>query len=362
MSESKANKILLVRHQAFGDVLMASPFVRVLHARHPDAQIDLYSSVQGSQDGIAGFGKTIGPRDAPPERIMQLPYDCVYWLSYEHAPDLHILDGYQQSSGIAIDDRTLEWHVTAEEATRAQARLADLPRPLVGLSPLCGHTLRNLDEALIQPLIDAVQARFGGTVLLCYDKPVDFARCVNLSGTVANTRELAAIIGQCDGWIAIDSGPFHLAQALDVPVVGLFGSTLPELRITRPESAQLVRNENLDCLGCYHRLSQGKRYPCKCQRGDHACMRQLDPAAIVAALANAMAHQPDARLAQRLANYANRNAKRLTTFSGSAKARAVRGYRKLVCSHGKTPGFFRRLERSLRHKWKARRNATTGNP
>jgi ADP-heptose:LPS heptosyltransferase len=361
MADTKAKKFLLVRHQAFGDVLMASPFVRALHARHPDAQIDLYSSIQGSQDGIAGFGKTIGPADAPPERIMQQPYDCVYWLSYEHAPDLHILDGYQQSSGVAIDDRRLEWHVTAEETARAQVRLADLPRPLIGLSPLCGHALRNLDDALIQPLVDAVQARFGGTTLLSFDKPIDIARCVNLSGTVANTRDLAAIIGQCDAWIAIDSGPFHLAQALDIPVVGLFGSTLPELRVTRPESAQVVRNEALDCLGCYHRLSLGKKYPCKCQRGDHACMRQLDVAAIVAALDNAMARRPDAQLARRMADYTARNAKRMASFSGSDKARAVRGYRKLVCSHGKAPGFFRRLERTLRHKWKARRKAAAGN-
>lgn len=52
-------------------------------------------------------------------------------------------------------------------------------------------------------------------------------RVLNLAG-VFNIREAAALIGRLDVLITPDTGPLHIAVALNVPVVGLFGVAEPK--------------------------------------------------------------------------------------------------------------------------------------
>jgi heptosyltransferase-1 len=55
---------------------------------------------------------------------------------------------------------------------------------------------------------------------------------------------------RCAGAVAVDTGLGHLAPALGVPVVGLFGSTNPELTgILGPQSQSIVSN-HLPCIPC----------------------------------------------------------------------------------------------------------------
>ena len=69
-----------------------------------------------------------------------------------------------------------------------------------------------------------------------------------LLGTTENLRRLAALISACDIYIGNDTGPMHIAAAVDTPVVALFGSTDP-IRSGPYGNQHIVVQSGID-LGC----------------------------------------------------------------------------------------------------------------
>jgi len=62
--------------------------------------------------------------------------------------------------------------------------------------------------------------------------------------------QLGSLLKRCSMLVTNDSGPMHIAAALGVPVLAIFGPTLPALQGPVFTEAVVVRNERLDCLGC----------------------------------------------------------------------------------------------------------------
>ncbi|MDL1891730.1 glycosyltransferase family 9 protein, partial [Sphingobacteriales bacterium CHB3] len=62
--------------------------------------------------------------------------------------------------------------------------------------------------------------------------------------------QLGALLKRCSLVVTNDSGPMHIAAALGVPVVGIYGPTNPVLQGPYGTQHVVVRNEKLDCLGC----------------------------------------------------------------------------------------------------------------
>jgi heptosyltransferase-1 len=81
---------------------------------------------------------------------------------------------------------------------------------------------------------------------------------------------LAALIERCDLVVSPDSGPAHMAAALGVPTLVLFGPTSPERWAPRGENVQLIHLD-LDCSPC---SNHGNK---KCRRGQHECLRAIEP-------------------------------------------------------------------------------------
>lgn len=85
---------------------------------------------------------------------------------------------------------------------------------------------------------------------------------INLAGKTS-VRELMSAIGACDLLLTNDSGPMHIADALEVPVVALFGSTSEV--VTGPYREGFVIHKHVSCSPCYER---------KCPL-DFRCMTQI---------------------------------------------------------------------------------------
>jgi lipopolysaccharide heptosyltransferase II len=83
-------------------------------------------------------------------------------------------------------------------------------------------------------------------------------------GGDGDVLQLAAAISHCSVIVTNDSGPLHLAAALAVPSVSIFGPTDPG-RTVIPGATRVVRKP-IGCQPCYQR---------ECPLGHHRCMSEI---------------------------------------------------------------------------------------
>jgi heptosyltransferase II len=89
-----------------------------------------------------------------------------------------------------------------------------------------------------------------------------------------NIGELAALLSLCDGFIGNDSGCAHIAGALGIPTVAIFGSTNPD-RTGPPGARTRVIYRKLECSPCLART---------CRFGHYNCLTQVQAAELVDAI------------------------------------------------------------------------------
>jgi heptosyltransferase II len=87
---------------------------------------------------------------------------------------------------------------------------------------------------------------------------------VPIIGHDGDVLELAAAMSHCAAVITNDSGPLHVAAALAIPSVSIFGPTDPD-RTVIPGATHVVRR-TLACQPCYQR---------QCPLGHHRCMADV---------------------------------------------------------------------------------------
>jgi heptosyltransferase-1 len=68
--------------------------------------------------------------------------------------------------------------------------------------------------------------------------------------------DLMSEMQRCAGAVAVDTGLGHLAPALGVPVVGLYGSTSPGLTGILGRQSQIIASDHLPCIPCRKRECQ----------------------------------------------------------------------------------------------------------
>ncbi|NOX49800.1 MAG: lipopolysaccharide heptosyltransferase II [Gammaproteobacteria bacterium] len=96
---------------------------------------------------------------------------------------------------------------------------------------------------------------------------------VNLAGktSLLDALDLLSLTEQV---LSNDSGLMHVACALGIPTLGIFGSTSAEFTPPLGEHAQVVEQQ-LDCRPCFQRT---------CPLGHLDCLQKLEPAQVIARL------------------------------------------------------------------------------
>lgn len=146
---------------------------------------------------------------------------------------------------------------------------------LIGINPgaYFGSAKRWLPERYAL-LSDMINKDFGGKILLFgsgEEKAIsEMIRCVAKSDVVdlvgkTSLLETMALIEKCSLFITNDSGLMHLAAALRIPLIAIFGSTDPFTTSPLGNSSIIIRKE-MSCSPCLKR---------ECPT-DHQCMRLIE--------------------------------------------------------------------------------------
>jgi heptosyltransferase II len=140
--------------------------------------------------------------------------------------------------------------------------IAQLVPAIVGICSETGLQPRLIGSPAEQAMLEAVASALREAGLQAELPPP--------GGLDAAKRRIAS----CELLITMDSGARHIAAALGVPQVVLYGPTHPEWSAHALEKTTLLRREELDCLNCHEKI-------CPI---DHRCMTRILPSDLQAAV------------------------------------------------------------------------------
>jgi len=289
-------KVVIRMPNWLGDLVMGTPMITEAKLRWPDATItalckdglaplleghpDLTNVLPLSQVSTAQLDYDIGLlltnsfssswmfyKARIPQRIGYVG-DWRRWLLSDPIPKPvqlgheHLVDTYKRLLGVPFSDSKPLLHIKSQERKEARARLRRLGVPkdavCIGVNPTAAFGpakcwLPERFRALTQCFPEAYFLFFAdpsGVALvtdMCRDLP---ASVLNLAGQTT-LRELMSLMTCCDVFVSNDSGPMHLAAALQIPLVAIFGST--NVVATGPYQHGRVLYKKAPCSPCYKR-------------------------------------------------------------------------------------------------------------
>jgi ADP-heptose:LPS heptosyltransferase len=151
---------------------------------------------------------------------------------------------------------------------------------IVGINPGTNRPTEKWPPERFADLGNLLYQKYGATILVFWgpgEKPLaeGIVKQIDKGGIIApptNLKQLGAMFERCAIVVSNDSGPMHIAAAVGVPTVGIFGPVNPKLQGPYGKDTAYVTKEGLDCLGC--------NYDRTCPIGD-ICMTQLETSAVL---------------------------------------------------------------------------------
>lgn len=148
-----------------------------------------------------------------------------------------------------------------------------------GIIPAGGWESKRCDKEKWVEICDEVVKKFNCKILVLWgpgdESDAEFIKSklgVNcLLAPKSSLPQMAALISKCDLIIANDSGPMHIAAALGVKTLGIFGPTNPKAHGPYSQNSDYIIKDDLHCIIC-------NKLICPFQ---HECMRELKVEVII---------------------------------------------------------------------------------
>jgi len=267
---SKPKKILITRLGAIGDVVHTTVIQQAIKQKYPDCEIHFLTSafIAPLLENDQNLTKVYAFNNQKKDDFFYLlwmgfllrreKFDVIInlqnafrnmFLHFIAAPKqivrrnpnrVHAVDAFFNTAKDVFDDieqpEDLKLTISDEVKNSISEKIKDYPRPFVVINP--GGENDNFRQGRIWSLTHWVSLsnkltqKYGGTIFVVgssnekdYHKGlIGIASLVTYTGEL-KLQESAALFGNADLFISGDSGPLHMASALDVNTVGLMGST-----------------------------------------------------------------------------------------------------------------------------------------
>jgi len=329
-----APNILLVRFSAIGDILLTTPLLRALRARHPGARITYVTrtafvpllahnphltEVIGWERGTplsalagrlrkAGFTHQLDLHGSLRSRLLRWRVGG-RWTTYpKHRVPRAVLirtkrsiyrdvrpvaERYFDAAGdldVQPDGGPAQCFLSASSTRDAERFLeaADigLSRQLIALAPGAAHATKRWP---IHHWTELSHRLIGmGNDIVVVGGPEDAGLAERLSpafrgrgSSAAGRFDLAgtaALLRRARALISGDTGVMHLATAVGTPVVALFGPTVERFGFFPYRAKAAVVQKDLSCRPCSAHGSA------RCPRKHHRCLQDLMPEEVLEAL------------------------------------------------------------------------------
>ena len=328
--------VCIIKPSAFGDVVQTLPLVGALKARFPDVQVswvinrslrglldhhpqvdqvipfdrhggwsswkqllaklraarfDLVLDLQGLLRSAIMTQATAAPlrigletaREGSsltchfllPETSKTVPAHARYWRVAEWL-------------GIGDHPREAQIPIPSTARTWSEQQLALLPGPVLAIHPGARWSSKRWPAENFTAIANRFIDQYRGSILLVGSEDetplaqtiahaLPDSHTLNLCGETS-IPQLAACLQQADLLLCNDSGPMHLAAALNTPLVGLFTSTDSQRSGPPPRFNQRLLSTPAHCSGCYRRtcpLSGAEHLKCLQQLGIESVWHEL---------------------------------------------------------------------------------------
>jgi heptosyltransferase I len=184
------------------------------------------------------------------------------WLFYTHkvnlpTPEMHAVDRYlavAQSLGCGITPVEFPFHSTTQDLSAVDQLLAPLNTPnFAVLLPGANWETKRWPAEYFASLARELE-KWSLKTVVCGGADVEKAAhlihpTLNLTNKTT-LRQLVVLLSRARLVIANDSGPMHIASALGVPLLAIFGPTNPVRTGPYGRLDCVVRHE-IDCWPCY---------------------------------------------------------------------------------------------------------------
>ena len=323
-------RIVVINLLYLGDLMFAVPFYKNLRCNYPSVRIDIIANSNFSEilegidcfDNVYAYDKSMSIRESFSfgRSLRKNNYDLginihgnwrsvllmklinpgemagyadepgtglFYDIKLSQNGEQHMVEEYLSfSSHLRLDIKyrvpqlSVDLPVKGEIRNRLEEKGRDMGKPLVGLNTGGSWPSKRWPEKYFAKLADKLQLEenaqvvfFGGEGDLervdriaekMESSPLNFAGGTSL-------MELAGLADECDLVISGDSGPAHVAAAVDTPVIALFGPS-DEVKYRPYGEIHRVVKSDVDCRPC------GEH---KCPEKHYHCMRRIKPGQIM---------------------------------------------------------------------------------
>jgi heptosyltransferase-2 len=336
-------KILLMRFSSLGDVVLATAAANAIKQVRPDAELvfltkPAYAPLLQGQGALSEVWALKGGSLAMARRIRSARFDAV--LDLQGKLRSRLFSAFSGARSVRMKNHALHRRLkvwfpalaagapppVAERGVRAAAELLNFPfSGAVSLPSLAldGQAIAWVDRILKshgvqdgETLIgfcpgaawftkrwhpgnyaqamgllagpgrrfvfvgDAVDAALAKRIVAYARKGADQAI---IAAGQTDLPQLAALLKRCHVLLSNDSGPMHVAGALGVPVVALFGPTVEAFGFFPQGPKSLVLQRELSCRPCSVHGTD------TCPLGTHACMEKIAPFEVARAVEGMLA-------------------------------------------------------------------------